>query len=76
MSEFKKPEVVFAPGCFDNFEGTQEELDTLMADIMKMFETGETPESIQFIELTEEDLEDFAEFAEDFDEPIVPRTLQ
>ena len=73
MTEKKTPEVIFAPGCFDTFEGTQEELDALMADIMKMFETGETPESIEFIELTEEDLEDFEE---DFDEPIEPRTLQ
>ena len=73
MTEKKTPEIIFAPGCFDAFEGTQEELDTLMADIMNMFETGVAPESIEFIELTEEDLEDFEE---DFDEPITPRTLQ
>jgi hypothetical protein len=73
MTEKKTPEIIFAPGCFDTFEGTQEELDALMADIMKMFETGEAPESIEFIELTEEDLEDFEE---DFDEPLEPRTLQ
>ena len=30
--------VQFAPGCFDEFEGTQEELDLLMADIHSMFE--------------------------------------
>lgn len=73
MTDKKKPEIIFAPGCFDSFEGTQEELDTLMADIMQMFETGEAPASIEFIELTDEDLEDFEE---DFDEPIAPRTLQ
>ena len=30
--------VQFAPGCFDEFEGTQEELDLLMAEIHSMFE--------------------------------------
>jgi len=25
--------VVFVPGCFDNFDGTQEELDQLITDI-------------------------------------------
>lgn len=73
MTDKKKPEVIFAPGCFDSFEGTQEELDKLMADIMQMFETGEAPESVEFIDLTDVDLEDFEE---DFDEPITPRTLQ
>ena len=73
MTEKKTPEIIFAPGCFDTFEGTQEELDSLIADIMSMFENGVAPESIEFIELTEEDLEDFEE---DFDEPIAPRTLQ
>jgi hypothetical protein len=29
--------VVFAPGCFDSFEGTQEELDSLMAEITETF---------------------------------------
>lgn len=31
--------VVFAPGCFDSFEGTQEELDELMLEIQQTFET-------------------------------------
>lgn len=35
------PEVIFAPGCFDDFEGTQEELDALQKEIMDMF-TGKT----------------------------------
>lgn len=41
MTEKKKPEIVFAPGCFDHFEGTQEELDELVAEINRMVETGE-----------------------------------
>lgn len=39
--ERKDVEIVFAPGCFDNFEGTQEELDELMAEIQRMVDTGE-----------------------------------
>jgi hypothetical protein len=30
----------FAPGCFDDFEGTQEELDQLVKDIQDMFADG------------------------------------
>lgn len=42
MTEEKKPiEIVFAPGCFDNFDGTQEELDELVAQIHQMADTGE-----------------------------------
>jgi len=29
--------VQFAPGCFDEFEGTQDELDLLMSDIHSRF---------------------------------------
>jgi hypothetical protein len=36
----KKLEIVFAPGAFDNFEGTQEELDALVAGIKQMMEDG------------------------------------
>jgi hypothetical protein len=41
MTEKKKLEIIFAPGCFDNFEGTQEELDEMMAEINRMVESGE-----------------------------------
>lgn len=33
--------VVFAPGCFDSFEGTQQELDALIADIQKAVSSGQ-----------------------------------
>jgi hypothetical protein len=33
-------EVVFAPGCFDGFEGTPEELAELVAEIRQKFATG------------------------------------
>lgn len=40
-NEHKPVKIEFAPGCFDTFEGTQEELDALQAEIMRMFESGE-----------------------------------
>lgn len=41
MSEENKYRVVFAPGCFDQFEGTQTELDELVAHITQLAESGE-----------------------------------
>lgn len=35
-----KPKLIFAPGAFDDFEGTQEELDELVSEIYKKFENG------------------------------------
>ena len=40
MTDEKKLKVEIAPGAFDKFEGTQEELDELMAAIQKMAENG------------------------------------
>ena len=37
MTEEKKMRVEFAPGCFDDFEGTQEELDSMIAEIEEAF---------------------------------------
>jgi hypothetical protein len=54
--ENKKLKVVIAPGAFDSFDGTQEELDELMAEINKMVESGEIHEKSRL--LTEEDIED------------------
>ena len=39
--EDKKLKVEFAPGCFDSFEGTQEELDELMTEIQRLVDSGE-----------------------------------
>lgn len=41
----KPLKVVFAPGCFDSFEGSQEELDSLMAEITETF-VNMTPEEL------------------------------
>jgi hypothetical protein len=59
MTEKKKPEIIFAPGCFDNFEGTQEELDELLAEIHRMFESGEFLEKSQ--PMTEESFDELDE---------------
>lgn len=37
----KDLKIEFAPGCFDNFDGTQEELDELIAEITRMVKSGE-----------------------------------
>lgn len=64
MTDEKKPEIVFAPGCFDSFEGTQEELDELVEEIKRLVDSGElferaTPVSLD--DLSDEDLEALAE---------------
>ena len=56
MNEDKKLKVTFAPGCFDSFEGTQEELDQMIADIQAAIESGELLEQSQ--ELTDEDFDE------------------
>lgn len=56
----KKLKVEFAPGCFDSFTGTQEELDELVSEIQKMVETGELFEKSNAVDidtLIEEDPE-------------------
>jgi hypothetical protein len=57
MTDEKKPmKIEFAPGCFDQFDGTQEELDQMVTEIQKMFEDGDFKENSRL--LTEDDLED------------------
>lgn len=54
MTQDKKPEIIFAPGCFDNFEGTQEELQELIAHIHQMVESGELFEKAERLDPEEE----------------------
>lgn len=44
MNGKQEPKVVFAPGCFDDFEGTQEELDAFMAEILEMLKSEDIRE--------------------------------
>lgn len=64
--EMKDLKIEFAPGCFDGFEGTQEELDELITEIKRMFESGEAQalaQPVDFEDLNEEDLEIFEKLA-------------
>lgn len=59
MDQNKTPKIVFAEGCFDNFEGTQQELDQLILDIQTMIESGALFEKAQ--PLSEVDLDSLPE---------------
>jgi hypothetical protein len=66
MMEDKKLKVEFAPGAFDSFEGTQEELDEFIAEIYKAIDSGELFENS--VELTEEE---FLELPEEIQQQLV-----
>jgi hypothetical protein len=62
MTKKKQIKIEFAPGAFDSFEGTQEELDEFIAELHRMAESGELEEHSQsldddeaWLELTEEE---------------------
>lgn len=48
--------LVFAPGCFDDFDGTQEELDALIQEIYDTFNKGDWLEEAETLD-PEEDRE-------------------
>lgn len=50
-----KPKIIFAPGCFDNFDGTEEELAAMLADIHQMVEDGTLMENATRLTLEEEE---------------------
>ncbi len=56
--------VVFAEGCFDNFEGTQEELDQLLSEINRMVETGEIFEKSRPLDIDSLDEDELIELAQ------------
>lgn len=59
MTEKRPLKVVFDPGCFDGFEGTQEELDEFVRQIQEFAESGLLFENS--VELTDEDIEELDE---------------
>ena len=77
----QKIKIEFAPGCFDDFEGSQEELDQLQAELLKMF-AELSPEELA-MRSTPVDLEALSAEDPDVAEKIInflsddpPRTLQ
>lgn len=50
--EGKPMKIVFAEGCFDDFEGTQKELDELVAHIKELAASGELLENATVVDLT------------------------
>ncbi len=62
-----KIKIDFAPGAFDKFEGTQEELEQLIAEITRQAESGELFETAELVDPSDEDL---------FDSKKPPRILQ
>ena len=66
MEDPKKIKIVFAPGSFDNFEGTQEELDAFIKEITEMFQDPdkmiEMSRPLDMDDLSEEDEDLFEQF--------------
>ena len=56
MTKDIKLKVVFAEGSMDEFEGTQEELDALVAEIKEMVTNGAFATAIPITEEEEEEL--------------------
>ncbi len=72
MTEDKKLKVVFAPGCFDDFDGDQAELDELIAEINRLVDSGEIFEKAQPVDLDdgtwdEEDIEHLSNAMDRYD---------
>jgi hypothetical protein len=55
----KKLKIEFAPGCFDQWDGTQEELDELMAELERQVDTGEIFENS--VPLTDDVIDDLSD---------------
>jgi hypothetical protein len=51
----EKMKIVFAEGCFDDFDGTEEELAEIIADLQAMVEDGTLLEHSERLTPEEED---------------------
>ena len=72
----KKMKIEFAPGAFDTFDGTQEELDALVAELERMAESGELEEnSVALEDWDDLDDEDRAIIEEALERQQPPRRL-
>jgi hypothetical protein len=78
MTEKVTPKVTFMPGCFDSFEGTQEELDDLIKQITEMAESGELNDdnpNVRTVFLDDEN-DEIDEILDQINPRDFPRTLQ
>jgi hypothetical protein len=66
MSDEKKIKIEFAPGCFDNLDMTQEEMDKFVVELQSMADSGELFENSQ-----ELDDEAFAELSPEEQEILI-----
>jgi hypothetical protein len=57
--DFKDYKISVAPGCFDDFEGTQEELDEFIENIKEMVSSGEFLENAKVVYIDDEDLKNY-----------------
>jgi hypothetical protein len=72
----KKMKIEFAPGAFDQFDGTQEELDALVAELERMAESGELEEnSVALEDWDDLDDEDRVIIADALERQRSPRSL-
>jgi hypothetical protein len=80
----KEIKITFAPGSFESFDGTQEELDQLVAEIKEMIQDGslfENSKPVDLDDLLESNDPEDQEMAEKLlrhfnDDKDFPRTLQ
>jgi hypothetical protein len=69
----------FEPGCFDEFDGTQEELDSAISEITRLINSGEflnKTESVDMDQLYEEDPELAEKIVRSMQQDTVKRKLQ
>ena len=79
MTEEKKLKIEFAPGCFDSFDGTQEELDEMVTEIQRMFDSGEmetNSREVDIDKLIEEDPDVAEKIFKALQDDEEPRKLQ
>ena len=68
--------IEFAPGAFDQFDGTQDELDALVAELERMAESGELEEnSVALEDWDDLDEEDRAIIEDALERQQPPRNL-
>lgn len=72
----EKLKIVFAPGSFDDFDGTQEELDQLVSEIMNYLQSDEFLEKLEEAQddLNEDNSFDESDISDMFN-PISGRTI-